>query len=62
MIQSRRVRWMRHTIPTGQTKTIHTRVWLKKQKEREPSKDLGPHWKNKRKRIIGYEPNSFGSE
>lgn len=53
---------MRHTIPTGQTKTIHTRVWLKKQKEREPSKDLGPHWKNKRKRIIGYEPNSFGSE
>jgi hypothetical protein len=27
-------------------KTIYTRVWLKKQKEREPSKDLDPHWKN----------------
>jgi len=34
-------------------KTIHTKFWLKKQKEREHFKDLGPHRKNIKTHLKG---------
>jgi len=34
-------------------KTIYTKLWLKKQKEREHFKDLGPHRKNIKTHLKG---------